>query len=197
MKNLIETLTEQEKRAIKYVELAKDQILFFEGDLCECIGIVIQGELNIISYAYNGNEIVFNHLLPYMMFGNNLLFSSEPYYKGSVIAKKTAKIALIYKKDVIYLLKNNQNFLIDFLHYQSDFSKELNNKIKLLSMDSAEERFMFFLQSNGGKINFQSITDLAGKLSLQRETLSRLISKLIKRNIIYKKNNTIFLNNID
>ena len=191
MSNLIDTLTKSELEMTKEVSLSKEQILFYEGDLCECIGVVKEGEIEITSYSYGGKEIIFNHLYPGMVFGNNLIFSSQPTYKGSVLAKKPAKVVLIYEKQLISILKSNNEFLLKYLQLQSDMGKELNGKIKLLSLDGAEERFFYYLHSQNGVIYYSSINKLAVTLSLQRETLSRLISKLIKERKIIKDNHTI------
>ena len=186
MKNILDTLNPEQLKLVKIVGLEKDEILFNEGDLCESVGVVLDGEIEIVSFSYTGNEIIFNRLTKGMVFGNNLLFSSDPHYKGSVIAKKPAKIGLIYKKQLISLLKTNDEFILMYLQFQSDMGKELNAKIKLLSLLGAEERFMYYLHSKNGAIEYQSITKLASALSLQRETLSRLITKLIKQKKITK-----------
>ena len=186
MSNLLETLTKEELSKVIIVSLIKEQILFNEGDQCESVGIVMEGEIEIVSYSYGGKEIIFNHLYPGMVFGNNLIFSSNPIYKGSVIAKKPAKVALIYKNTLISILKSNNVFLLKYLQYQSDMGKDLNGKIKLLSLDNAEERFFYYLHSQNGIIAFQSITKLAAVLSLQRETLSRLISRLVNEKKIIR-----------
>ena len=191
MVSLLDTLTKEELTRVKITTLKKEQILFNEGDVCECVGLVVSGEVEIVSYSFAGKEIVFNHLTPGMIFGNNLLFSSEPRYKGSVIAKKPAKIGLIFKKDLISLFKSNETFMLKYLQYQSDTSKQLNNKIKLLSLDKAEERFFYYAYSQGDVIQYSTITKLAASLSLQRETLSRLISKLEKEKKIIREKHVI------
>ena len=194
MRSLLETLTKEELERVKIVTLKKEQILFNEGDVCECVGVVSEGEIEITSYSYGGKEIIFNHLVPGMVFGNNLIFSSSPLYKGSIIAKKPSKVALIYKNQLISLLKTNNDFLLKYLQYQSDMGKDLNGKIKLLSLDNAEERFFYYLHSQNGIITFSSITKLASTLSLQRETLSRLISRLVKENKLIKDTHVIKIN---
>lgn len=191
MSNLLETLTKEEISKVKIVSLNKEQILFNEGDRCESVGVVVEGEIEIVSYSYGGKEIIFNHIYPGMMFGNNLIFSSNPVYKGSVIAKKPAKVTLIYKNTLIYLLKSNNEFLLKYLQFQSDMGKDLNGKIKLLSLDNAEERFFYYLHSQNGVITYSSITKLASILSLQRETLSRLISRLVNEKKIIREKHVI------
>lgn len=191
MMNLLNTLKTDELNRLKIVTLSKEQILFNEGDICQSIGIVMEGEIEIISYTYGGKEIIYNHLEHGKVFGNNLIFSSNPVYKGSIIAKKPSKVALIYKNQLISLLKSNDEFLFKYLQYQSDMGKDLNGKIKLLSLDGAEERFLYFIQNQNGIIHYHSITKLASELNLQRETLSRLISRLIKENKIIKEKHII------
>ena len=186
MNNLLNHLNQEELKQVKIINLQKEEILFNEGDVCESVGIVLDGEIEIVSYSYTGNEIIFNRLSSGMVFGNNLLFSSDPHYKGSVIAKKPAKIGLIYKNSLISLLKNNEKFMLTYLQLQSDTGKLLNNKIKILSLPGAEERFLYYLHSEGGKIEYESVTKLAALLSLQRETLSRVLAHLIKENKITK-----------
>ena len=191
MIDLLKTLNQEELAKVKTINLNNGQILFNEGDVCECVGVIISGEIDILSYSFGGKEIIYNHLTPGMVFGNNLIFSSEPRYKGSIIAKKPAKIGLIYKKELITLLQNNEQFMLSYFKYQSDNTKQLNDKIKLLSIDNAEERFFYYAYMNDGKIAYSTITKLAATLSLQRETLSRLLSKLIHDKKIIKEKHLI------
>ena len=59
MKNiLLNALKEEEKKYLKNVILEKNEILFRENELCENIGIVISGEIRIISYLESGKEII-------------------------------------------------------------------------------------------------------------------------------------------
>lgn len=191
--NIIDYLKPKQKQLLKTVILEKGQVLFHELDVCKSIGIVIKGKVSIVSYLENGKEIIYNQLSENEIFGNNLIFSSSPYYKGNIISLVNSEIVLISKKDLIYLLRKNEEFMIEYLRIQSNFSKSLNNKIKLLSLDNAEERLLFYLHENKNVIAFASITNLAKQLHLERETLSRLISRLTKQRKIKKERNRIEL----
>ena len=147
MNSLLLTLKDEEKRMVKIVSLNKEQILFLENEICESVGVVIKGEIEIVSYSFTGKEIIFNTLTSNMVFGNNLIFSSDPRYKGSVVAKTDSKVALINKNQLVALFKNNESFLLEYLKVQSDTGKQLNFQIKLLSLESAEERFLYYLHS--------------------------------------------------
>ena len=182
--NLLKSLSNDELNLIKYINIKKNEILFEEDSICNNIGIVIIGRLSINSYSYNGKEIIYSLIDENELFGHNLLFSSSPLYKGNVIALKDSKIALISKDSLIYLLQNNKSFLYQYLEILNNNAKSLNSKLKLLSFDNAIDRLLYFLYQNNNEITVNSITELANRLFLRRESLSRCISRLKKENII-------------
>ena len=180
---------------VKYLELdvKNRETLFFEGDECRKIGIVISGRLIIVSYYSDGKEVIYNILEKGKMFGNNLIFSSEPFYRGDVVADEESKVLLIDKEEFLKAISGNQEILELFLREQSDFSKSLNLKIKLLTIDSAKERILYYLTINKNIITYKSITKLAKILYLSREVVSRTIYKLEKDGLIEIKDKRIAL----
>ena len=182
--NILLKLSKDEKKLLEVKTLKKNEVLFREDEKCYCISIVVSGEIKISSTTFDGNELVFNILNKNDIFGNNLIFSDEPFYKGDVVATKESSIVNIRRENLIMLLQSNKEFMVLYLNIQSNFSKKLNSTIKLLSYASAEERVRFYLFSNNNKISYKSVSELAGILHLQRETLSRLLTKLEKENVI-------------
>lgn len=191
MNKLLTTLSKDENKLIRYENYFKNEIIFHEDTICDVIGIVLEGRVDISSYSFNGDELIYNSLTENMIFGNNLIFSTNPKFKGSVIAKENSNIAFISKTNLIKLLQQNEKFLEEYLKIQSDFGKYLNSQIKLLSYSSAEERFLYYLYINNNQIIYTSVTDLANQLHLKRETLSRLLSSLEKRHLIRRHKNQI------
>ena len=189
--SILNTLSKKELSKIKTNVYKKDSVIFHEDDKCESIGIVLEGEIIISSFLDDGNEVIYNHIHKDGLFGNNLVFSSSPLYKGNIICESDCKIAFIEKDFLIKLLKTNNEFLLNYLNIESNNSKQLNDRIRLLSMPNAIDRFYYLLHNANGKIEYDSISSLAKDLYLQRETLSRLISKLEKQKKIIKDNNSI------
>lgn len=184
VKNIISLLNKDEKNLLSIHYFKKNQTIFKEGERCEYVFVIIEGKVEIVSYSFSGKEVIYNTLERNQIFGNNLVFSSDPFYKGDVISLSDSTIVFIKKEDLLVLLSKNQAFLKEYLKIQSDFGKYLNSQIKLFSLDSAKERFEYYLFINKGEIEFKNITSLARLLNLKRETLSRLISKLEKENVI-------------
>ena len=189
--NILDYLTNNEKKRVKYLNIKKGNTLFKEEEICSYLGVVVSGSLVISSFSYNGKEIIYNEIKSNNVFGNNLLFSKEPYYRGDVIALENSHIALIDKGSLLFILQSNQKFLEEYLKLNAEFSKNLNVKIKILSIQSAKERFLYYLFINGNKIKYTSISSLSKLINLERETLSRVVSKLVKEKKIEKKNHFI------
>ena len=169
----------------------KGEILFAENELCEYVGFIKSGSIKISSYFENGREVIYNIVDKGGIFGANLIFSSSPYFRGDVVAQEKSEIYLINKQELKKLLKEEDAFLEAYLKIQSDFSKQLNLSIKLLTFNNAYDKLMYYLDLNHGKISYKSITDLANRLYLTRESLSRIIHKLSNKQIIILKNKTI------
>ncbi len=188
---LLQVLTKKEHKLVKGYQVTKNSVINHEGDLCENVGVIISGKVDIVSYSFQGKEQILNSLKAGDIFGNNLIFSSEPIYRGDVIAKEKCVIAFINKENLIYLLQNNQEFLTLYLKAQSDFGKSLNARIQLLSFTNAEERLVYYASKNDNVIVFKNVTTLAAQIGIQRETLSRLLTSLVKRHLIKKEKGKI------
>lgn len=182
--NILQTLTKDEQKLLEVKTLNKGAFLFREGQLCTQIAIVVSGQVKISSINYSGSEVVFNVLENGEIFGNNLIFSDNPIYKGDVVALKDSVVVLIKKENLENILQSNKEFLLTYLNIQSNFGKKLNSTIKMLSFASAEERFKFYLRENNGEFSYHTVTELADILHLKRETLSRVLTKLEKENAI-------------
>ena len=188
---LLNVLSKKEHQMVKGYQIAKGNIIFHEGDVCESIGIIISGKIDIVSYSFQGKELLINSLKAGEIFGNNLIFSSSPIYKGDVIAKEKCVVAFINKENLVYLLQNNSEFLDLYLQAQSDKAKLLTARIQLLSFPNAEERLFYCASRNHNVIEFKNVTTLAATLGVQRETLSRLLTSLVERHLIKKEKGKI------
>ena len=91
------------------------------------------------------------------------------------------------------MLTKHPSLLEKYLELSSNDILKLNNKVKILSFDNAEERLIYFLKNNQRKYLFNSISSFSKELGLRRETLSRLITYLINKKVISKQDNLITL----
>ena len=186
MNNLINLLQTIDQNIIKTMRYKKNETIFYEGDECKCIAILMSGEVSISTYSFKGDEIIFQSLKQGQMFGNNLLFASDTKYKGSVICKSDSTICFIYKDDLLNVLQNNKEFLLCYLNIESNFTIGLNAKIKMLSFNKIEDRILYLLYINNGVYKYTSISELAKQISSSREATTRIIKQLEINNKIIK-----------
>ena len=189
---LFELLTKEDIKLSRLLKYKKEQILFSEDDECLYVGIVVKGEIKIASFTLTGQEIVYNIVKEGQMFGNNLIFSNYPHFRGTVNANSDGELILISKERLLKILQSNSSFLEAYLSSQAEFSKRLNNTIKLLSLSSAEERLLYYLKQNN-PLKIKSISSLSESLYLSREATSRLVSKLVKEGKINRNGNMLYL----
>lgn len=188
MYNLID---DKQLKKIKIKRYQSGQIIFKENDICNHVGLVKSGQVIIKSFSESGKEIVYNIRNAGEMFGNNLIFSEDKHYLGDVIAIKDSAIFLFDEKQLLSILNNNTLFLKAYLLNQANSIKKLNAMIKMFSFNNARERLIYYFKINHNQIAYDSITLLANELLLQRETLSRLINKMIKEGKIIKQEKTL------
>ena len=176
--NIFETLTDKERQQWGTRHFAKGEILFREGEVCDCLSYVEKGQVEIVSYSFEGGEVLYNRIPAGGMFGNNLLFSAEPFYRGNALAKSDCRIRCLKKAELLGLLGQNPQFLEAFLKAQAENAKRQNIRIKLLSFPNLRERLLYNLHLHEGHLEFSSIAALAREMGVERETLSRLLGKL-------------------
>ncbi len=184
--SLIESLTPEQRKRWETRDFEKGEILFREGERCEALGLVEKGQIDIVSFSYEGGEILYKRVRPGAMFGNHLLFSSDPFYRGNVIARTKGRVLRLQKADLLRLLAENPVFLEGYLEAQADNAKALNARIKVLSLPSLKERLFYGIHLHGGRWEFASVASLSRELGVERETLSRLLSRLSKDKAIVR-----------
>ena len=188
---------------IKYSEISynKGQILFQEGDICENIGIIEEGIVQLERIYSSGKVIILNKLSKGDVFGEALVISSKALYPATVIAKSDCKIIFINRKEILKLCSANERILENFITLLSDKVIILNKKVKSTSLKSVKHKVVDYildkstmLDSNVIKLN-ESKEDIAGYLGIPRPSLSRELIKLRDENIIEFDRNSITILN--
>lgn len=196
--NILDYLNKDELEEYTYIkEYTSNMVVFNEGELCNKIGIIINGEINISTYTYNNHKEIINNLTNNDIFGNYLIHSSSPYYLGSAITLRKTKICFIQKDNLNKLFKINNQFLNAYLNLSADESIRLRQQVKLLSHKNIEDRILYYLDTNSinNKIIIKNITWLANILNIPRPSVSRSLTILINKGLLEKNKNVIIIKN--
>lgn len=176
----------------KIIDYKKEDIVFNEGEVCNHLSFVLDGEISVRTYSLNGKEEILNIIYPGGIFGDIISYSNKSTYIGHIISNKNSVVAHIKKTDWITLIQKDETLLINFLNHLTNktFKTKMDNK--LLLHKNIEDRIYFYLNTQidkkkTRKIYITSVTNLANELNLPRPSVSRSLSimetkGLIKRN---------------
>lgn len=167
----------------KQVNYKKNDIVFNEHELCESVGYITKGKIKISTITNEENEYVINLLKNDEIFGDLLVFSSNPRYYGIAICQEYTQVIYISKNKLLSLFKEDSSLLSHFLKIITDKGVYLKQLNKMYAHKNIEERIMYYLKhvakkTNNQAVYYKSLTDIAHILSVPRPSLSRSIHNL-------------------
>ncbi|MGD9605346.1 MAG: Crp/Fnr family transcriptional regulator [Bacilli bacterium] len=173
-------------------------VVFSEGEPCFSLGIVLKGELDVITYSLSDNGFLIAHLKKDDCFGEYLLFSDSPIYLGSLITVSEVNIALIEKEKLLILLSSQTKLLDGFLKKLGNNHLSLQNKLKVLSQKTIRNKVLFYLnlvvnETENPVVTFKSKERLAQYLNIPRPSLSRELQSLKQEGLLEYDLHTITL----
>ena len=199
MKELCTNLTQYETKKllssvkIEELHLKNGDCLFKEDDICEKLCYVVNGTIIAKQNFSDGHDCILRLLPKSSFIGINLIFSSDPYYKGTFYAQGETDVKLISKED-LFALMENKVVKENVLAMISDTAVELNEHIKLLNHRSIRSKVCYYiykLYKENKELSFRmpvSKTNLAALLNVERPNLSFEIKKLCDEGILKNHN---------
>jgi CRP-like cAMP-binding protein len=168
----------------------KNETLFLEDDLCDCIGIVLKGTIELQTIFPSGKVITHLELSEAEVFGEGLIFSAKHSYPISINSKEDSEILFVNKDNLIHGLLHHPILLQNFLTLLSDKLFYMNNKVKILSLSTLRKKLAMFLlsQSKDRGSNMFEISlnrkRLSEHLAVERPSLSRELVRMKEDGLI-------------
>ncbi|MGO5359423.1 Crp/Fnr family transcriptional regulator [Anaerofustis sp. LCP19S3_F7] len=208
MKNLYEKLKKiplfnnvQEKEINEIIDQSyiksyqKNEYILKAGDFIFNTGIILKGEISIISEDFWGNKNIISTLSEGNIFAEIFSLKNNIPLNVSVVSNEDSTILFINVNEIINKTRNFV-FIKNLMNIISTKTLMLNRKNELLSKRTIREKVMTFLSqqaisanNNSFKIPF-SREEMANFLAVDRSALSRELSKMKEEGIItYNKNN--------
>ena len=128
-----------------------NQMIFEKDDIIKNIGIVLEGEFNLVSQKFNGSRVIVTTLTFNDLFGEALIFSTAKTSPYDLISSGESKALFIPKDFFIDMCPNSCDFhkkLIDnMLSILSDKIIMLNNKMKILNAETIKSKLAVYFLS--------------------------------------------------
>lgn len=168
------------------------QLLFDRGQPARHFYIVLEGQVNLVLYSKAGEEKIVDILVTGQSFAEAVMFMSGPMYPVSAVAADTSRIARFSSDDYVGLLRESPDTCLRMLGHLSQRLHMRIREIEYLTLDSATHRLVRMLEARvpaGGdgphEITLQeSRQEIASRLSMKPETLSRILRTLADAGVI-------------
>lgn len=184
---------------MKLLSYNKGEIIHFDGEDCDRLEIIIEGQVTIDRIDSAGNLLRISHFMEGDILGGNIMFSSNPVYLMTVTATRYIVILEIPKGVLFELLSTNKLFLKAYLEFVSDLTTILGNKIRNAINIPLKEKIMNYLRQEY-KVQRSSVIQLrltkkalADRLGVERTSLSRELKKMANHGLITFDNKSITL----
>ncbi len=160
----------------------KRAVLFLEGQEGHSMYILAEGAVQLYKSAADGREIVIKTVRPGEIFAEVVLFEAARY-PVSAVALSRSLLYLLPRYQVDCLLAS-ESFRRDFIAMLMKKQRYLTRRILYLATHDVEERFVYFLEEQYGRLQEYRISlskkDMASGIGTIPETFSRMVRRLTR-----------------
>ena len=175
------------------------QVLFDRGQPASHFYVVIDGQVNLVLYSKAGEEKIVDILGPGQSFAEAVMFMAGPMYPVSAVAAGTSRIARFSSTEYISMLRESPETCLRMLGHLSQRLHMRIREIEYLTLESATHRLVRMLESRlpaGGDgphaiLLQESRQEIASRLSMKPETLSRILRTLADSGVLTVQGRTL------
>ena len=185
-----------DQEALERRSLARDDVLFKQGDKVTAIYFVEAGRLRLERRTFDGRLLVLGITPAGRFFVEAALFSDM--FHCDAVATEPTQVCVYPKGAVLNALRADPENAMSFLALVAHQVIELRQRLELMKVRSAKERVMLYLDLNaepdGRAVNLRSqLQDIASELGLTREVLYRTLASLERAGAIERAGDRILL----
>ncbi|MDD2580112.1 MAG: Crp/Fnr family transcriptional regulator [Clostridia bacterium] len=164
----------------------KGEVLVNEGDPCNSIGMIVDGQLALQKYSSSGDFATLELLGPNDLFGDDLIFGVRRTYPLTIEAVTNSKVVFVSRDVLMSLLYEAPAIMQNFLSILSDRVQQQNRRILLLSQKSLRQKISNYLldllreqrekEGESPRLARLTVSTQAVELPVSKEVVSRLLA---------------------
>ena len=184
-----------------YIRFKNGDFINYEGDVFKHCPLIINGKIDVFRHTYLGEEKIFGIFCPGEIVAIAAVFMPHNRYPMSLRAKDDGEALLLDKRDILHICRTCPHIMEKLLTRFSLKLYENINHIDWLTSSSAEQRLAAYLLDLKHQQLSTNITlplsrgQLAAKLGMRYETLSRLVSSWRQKGFIGVEKDTVKIHN--
>jgi len=173
-------------------KIAKDELVFNEGDPAAFFCVVGKGKVKVFKLSPEGKEQILLIAQPGDSFAEATLYS-QAKFPASAQALEDSELVVINRERFISLLAKNPELAVNLIARLSELLRNLTNLIEGLSLSDVTTRVALYLLRLTHSVPLKGVHTLrlpekkvvlASQLGTIPETLSRSLAKLAREKII-------------
>jgi CRP-like cAMP-binding protein len=167
-------------------------LLFDRGQPAQHFFIVIEGQVNLVLYSKSGEEKIVDILGPGNSFAEAVMFMEASGYPVSAVAAAQSTVARFPSREYIAMLRESPETCLRMLGHLSQRLHMRIREIEYLTLESATHRLVRLIEGRlpldadgPAEITLpESRQELASRLSMKPETLSRILRQLADAGVL-------------
>lgn len=179
-------------KSTHYVSLAAHERLFERSEYADRFYLLCSGQVKLFQVSAEGYEKIFEIIEPGQTFAEAIMFMEQHQYPVSVEAIYASELFSFDMRTFRNILKESNETCFRLMSTMSQRLHSGIREINSLALQNATYRLVNYLldqipdeaseQSTIHLANHKSV--IASRLSIQPETFSRILSRLVKNDII-------------
>jgi CRP-like cAMP-binding protein len=172
----------------------RGQLIFQEGEDGNALFVVLKGRVKVCLYDEEGREYVLDVIGKDGFFGELALIDELPR-SANAIAMEASDLLVMRRADFTKLLMENPSISIHILKVLAGRLRVADERIKWLAFLNVEGRILKYLLELGERLGIRmkdyiiiergpSQIEIANSCGCSRETVSRMVSSLVKKGLI-------------
>ena len=184
------------RQALERRSLARNEVLFRQGDKVSAIYFVEAGRLRLERRTFDGRSLILGTTPAGEFFVEAALFSD--IYHCDAVATEPSQVRVYPKQAVLNALRTDPTSAMSFLAFMAHQVIGVRQRLELMKVRSAKQRVLLYLDLNaehdGRTVNLRSqLQDVASELGLTREALYRTLADLERAGVIERADTRIVL----
>ncbi|MDL2227787.1 Crp/Fnr family transcriptional regulator [Odoribacter sp. OttesenSCG-928-L07] len=168
----------------------KGEYIAFQGDHISNLYMLSKGKVKMEIITDSGLSIFMEEISAPYPLATAFLFAEDNCFPAEVVALEDCEIILISKQAVEKQIAKCPGFLRGYMAFTANQAQSLSDRLKIFSQKSIKAKIAYYILQRDKKGSFdleQNITSLAEYFGVERPSLSRAISEMVKDGIIEYK----------
>ena len=172
-------------------EYKRGEHIAYQGDKVQYLIMLIKGKVKTEIVSNSGLTLPMEEVQAPYPLAAAFLFADDNCFPVDVVALQDCEVLYISKDSVEAQIAKCPGFLRGFMAFNANRMQYISERLKIFAQKGIKAKIVYYILSReqNGKFNFErSIVSLAEYFGVERPSLSRAISEMVRDGIITFQN---------